>query len=63
MVIIVVRAYRLKQQRLERQKSANERRQALDNKQKERWKNSSHLECGQGILLTRSIAFSLVEIK
>lgn len=53
----------MKQQRLERQKSANERRQALDNKQKERWKNSSHLECGQGILLTRSLAFSLVEIK
>lgn len=44
---VLERAHRLKQQRLERQKSATDRRQALDNKHKERWKNSSHLEYAQ----------------
>lgn len=49
----IYRAHRLKQQRLERQKTATERRKALDSKQKERWKNSSHFECAQGILKLR----------
>lgn len=54
------RAHRLKQQRLERQKTATERRKALDSKQKERWKNSSHFECAQGILRLKDAYFSRV---
>ncbi|XP_068714249.1 uncharacterized protein [Montipora foliosa] len=41
------RASRLQQLRQERQKTAKERRQALESKQREKWKNSSHLECAQ----------------
>jgi len=48
---VLERANRLKQQRLERQKTATERRQTLENKQRERWKNSNHFECAQGIVL------------
>ena len=48
---VFFRANRLKQQRLERQKTATERRQALESKQKDRWKNSNHIECAQGIFI------------
>ncbi|XP_068682509.1 uncharacterized protein [Montipora foliosa] len=41
------RASRLQELRQERQKTAKERRQALESKQREKWKNSSHLECAQ----------------
>jgi len=44
---VLERANRLKQRRLERQKTATERRQTLENKQRERWKNSNHFECAQ----------------
>ena len=45
---LLFRAIRLKKQRLERQKTATERRQALESKQKEKWKVSHHSECSQG---------------
>ena len=42
------RARLLKQQRLERQKSATARRQMLETQQKERRKKGGHVECSQG---------------
>ena len=48
--IVLCRASRLQELRQERQKTAKERRQALESKQREKWKNSSHLECAQGIV-------------
>ncbi|XP_068760183.1 microtubule-associated protein futsch-like isoform X3 [Montipora capricornis] len=44
---VLDRASRLQQLRQERQKTAKERRQALESKRREKWKNSSHLECAQ----------------
>ena len=49
--LYICRANRLKQQRLERQKTATERRQTLESKQRERWKNLNHFECAQGKVL------------
>ena len=49
-LIVLCRASRLQELRQERQKTAKERRQALESKQREKWKNSSHLECAQGIM-------------
>lgn len=57
---VLERAYRLKQQRLERQKTAIERRKALDSKQKERWKNSSHFECAQEPLSNSGNSFEFI---
>ena len=48
--IVLCRASRLQELRQERQKTAKERRQALESKQREKWKTSSHLECAQGIM-------------
>ena len=48
--IVLCRASRLQQLRQERQKTAKERRQVLESKQREKWKISSHLECAQGIM-------------
>ncbi|XP_068713633.1 uncharacterized protein [Montipora foliosa] len=44
---VLDRASRLQELRQERQKTAKERRKALESKQREKWKNSSHLECAQ----------------
>ncbi|XP_048581685.1 uncharacterized protein LOC5517160 isoform X2 [Nematostella vectensis] len=48
--IVLHRARLLKQQRLERQKSAKERRDTIDNQQKERRKKAGHIECAQDTL-------------
>uniref|UniRef100_A0A6P8IQV6 Uncharacterized protein LOC116303278 n=1 Tax=Actinia tenebrosa TaxID=6105 RepID=A0A6P8IQV6_ACTTE len=43
--IVLARARLLKQQRLERQKSAKERRTTQQNQLKERWKKTNHFDC------------------
>jgi hypothetical protein len=54
------RARLLKQQRLERQKSAKERRDTQHNNQKERWKKSSHFDCAKGLFLPPACNQSLL---
>ena len=51
MIHLRFRAHLLKQQRLERHKSAVERRHRLEDKQRQRWRHSGHYACAQGELL------------